>query len=154
MRRFVARLTVLAIMGTGVGLAAAVPASASCLTVDGTGYCGDPRTVTVGGEVLGPQTVGGTSVPVTSPTTVCLLVTCFDKGQPIATVPVPAETTPDVSVPSESVPLPIGGHGGVVVNECISSNSQDAVAAAKDGQVTTVAFTLLFGVGFCALGPV
>jgi hypothetical protein len=68
---------------------------------------------TVPGQTVGgPTTVGGGSTPtvtVPAPTTVCLLVTCIAKGDPLVTVPsvtvpsvpvpVPQETTPTVTVP-------------------------------------------------------
>jgi len=84
----------------------------SCLTVDATGACLGTGPTVPSVTVGGPTTVGGGSTPgatVPAPTSVCLLVTCVAKGDPLVTVPsvavpsvtvpVPQETTPTVTVP-------------------------------------------------------
>lgn len=87
----------------------------SCLSVDQTGVCFPTQNTTVvpsetaGGPVTTPgETVGGDitggAVPINSPTQVCYLVGCIEKGQNIATVP--DVSTPLVPVPSETAPVP------------------------------------------------
>jgi len=90
----------------------------NCLTVDATGACLGTGPTVPSVTVGGPTTVGGGSTPgatVPAPTSVCLLVTCVAKGDPLVTVPsvavpsvtvpVPQETTPTVTVPVGSPTL-------------------------------------------------
>lgn len=154
MRKIALRFGVVAAAGVAATFVAAAPASAdSCLSADGTGVCLGTGTLTVGGQtLLSPIDVGGQTVTApASPTTVCLLVTCINQGDPIASVTVPyLATTPGVSVPTETVPASIPD---IFFNQCQFGWTRGGLSQIEQGNGVSYAVNSAEWIAFSPFCP-